>query len=225
MRFVGVKIMKKFSFIFYILVICWYFGDAFAQSYPPVTPPSVKSRGSIFVDNEEPRDNRSDLLKKVNTLEANINNFVPMLMKNSSDINKMRDNADSLIIDLKQQLNDLKHSVKVYDLRLLDVMERLDKLENKKDMKSSVEYVKNPLDLELNKKDDNDKNKNTKTSKDVKNGSAGQVANPDIKNNQQKTNQTQNSIRSGTNINIPNLQEQPTYHDPLARNQIHIPNL
>ena len=36
-------------------------------------------------------------------------------MKNSSDINKIRDNADSLVIDLKKQLQDLKHSVKVYD--------------------------------------------------------------------------------------------------------------
>lgn len=216
--------MKNLIFKFTILcTIFALYDNVFAQSYPPATPPVVKS-SSIFVDNDvsasSNQNNGNDLLKKVNVLETNINNFVPMLMKNSSDINKIRDNADSLVIDLKKQLQDLKHSVKVYDLRLLDVMDRLDKLEKSKEQ---INYVKNPLDVELNKlKGNKDTSLNSGASKEQQGNSEVKTDNADK--NKQKGGIEDKNKNKNQNLNI-NIPEPPKYHDPLARNQIHVPDL
>ncbi len=128
---------------------------ASAQSYPPATPPSVAGSGNVAANTNAGGSEsvKDGITKRLEILETNVNNFVPMLMKNYDGITKIRDNADALVAEMKKQLQEVKHLTNVFDLRLLELTTRLERLEKNlggvSGARESINYVNNPMDVEL----------------------------------------------------------------------------
>jgi hypothetical protein len=239
--------MKKiFIYSISVLIFVAVFGicESFAQSYPPVVPPSVIAVSDSIataVNNSVSQLDKDVIMKKVELLETNVNNFVPMLMKNSDNLSKIRDNADSLVADMKKQLQDIKQSMGTYDLKFIEITSRLDNLERGSTGSSSsvgiatnrstINYVNSPLDDALKnlpsesavtgseKKDTDVAVPATDTNKTPVNPSVPAVeANvPNL------AVQNQNTIMQ--NINSNNTESSAAYVDPLSANRIHIPDL